>query len=169
MNYLDIILGAIILYGSVKGFFKGLIIEAASIIALVLGLLGALLFASTVSDLLKNYFAFENLPPAGIIFALVFILIIVLINLLARFLTRVIKLAALGTVNRIFGELFGGAKMALVISALLLLVDQFAFLFQYFNTTLLEESHLYGPIKDFGEGLFEWLLGRKDFWPEELV
>lgn len=169
MNYLDIILGGLILYGAVKGFFKGLIVEAASLIALVAGMVGALLLATTVSDLLVQFFDFESIPPAGIVFAVIFIVIIILINLLARFLTKVIKMVALGSINRIFGAAFGGLKFALILSALLLLVDQFSFLFQYFDTAILDESLLYHPIKTFGEGLFEWLLDRKDLLPQELV
>lgn len=169
MNYLDVFLGGLILYGTVKGFFKGLIIEAASLIALLCGTLGALLFANRVGDLLTNYFEFETIPPAGIIFALVFIAIIILVNLLAHFLTKIVKLAALGVVNRILGAIFGGAKFALILSALLLLVDQFSFLFQFFDTIILEESLLYQPIKSFGESLFTWLLDQKEVLPEHLV
>lgn len=169
MNYLDVFLGGLILYGTVKGFFKGFIIEAASLVALLSGIIGALLFANQVGDLLTNYFEFETIPPAGIIFALVFITIIILVNLLARFLTKIIKLAALGIVNRILGAVFGGAKFALVLSALLLVVDQFSFLFQFFDTIILEESLLYQPIKSFGEGLFTWLLDQKEVLPEHLV
>lgn len=169
MNYLDIIMGSLILFGAVKGFFKGFIIEAASIIALIAGILGALLFASTVGDLLSTYFKFDTIPPNGIIFALIFIVIIISINLLAKLLTKVIKMAALGLINRIFGTLFGGLKFTIVLSAMLLLLDQFSFLFQYFDTTILEESILYEPIKSLGEILFEWLLNRKELLPQELV
>ncbi|MGB0366480.1 MAG: CvpA family protein [Flavobacteriaceae bacterium] len=169
MNYLDIIMGGLILFGAVKGFFKGFIIEAASIIALIAGILGALLFSSTVGDLLSTYFDFDTIPPAGVIFVLIFIVIIISINLLAKLLTKVIKMAALGLVNRIFGTLFGGLKFAIVLSALLLLLDQFSFLFQYFDTVILEESILYNPIKSLGEMIFEWLLDRKELLPQELV
>ena len=169
MNYLDIIMGSLILFGAVKGFFKGFIIEVASIVALIAGILGALLFASTIGGLLSTYFDFDTIPPTGIIFALIFIVIIISINLLAKLLTKVIKMAALGLINRIFGSLFGGLKFAIVLSALLLLLDQFSFLFQYFDTTILEESILYDPIKNHGEILFEWLLDRKELLPQELV
>ena len=169
MNYLDIIMGSLILFGAVKGFFKGFVIEAASIVALIAGILGALLFASTIGDLLSTYFNFKTIPPTGIIFALIFIVIIISINLLAKLLTNVIKMAALGLINRIFGSLFGGLKFAIVLSALLLLLNQFSFLFQYFDTTILEESILYDPIKNLGEILFEWLLDRKELLPQELV
>jgi len=169
MNYLDIIMGSIILFGAVKGFFKGFVIEAASIVALIAGILGALLFASTIGDLLSTYFNFKTIPPTGIIFALIFIVIIISINLLAKLLTKFIKMAALGLINRIFGTLFGGLKFAIMLSALLLLLDQFSFLFQYFDTIILEESILYDPIKNLGEILFEWLLDRKELLPQELV
>ncbi|MEL0225262.1 MAG: CvpA family protein [Flavobacteriaceae bacterium] len=169
MNYLDIIMGGLILYGAVKGFFKGFIIEFASIVALIAGILGALLFASTVGDLLSAYFNFDTMPPTGVIFALIFIVIIISINLLAKLLTKVIKMAALGLINRIFGSLFGGLKFAIVLSALLLLLDQFSFLFQHFDTTILEDSILYEPIKSIGENIFEWLLDRKELLPQELV
>ena len=78
-------------------------------------------------------------------------------------------MAALGIINRIFGALFGGLKYALVLSALLLLLDQFSFLFQYFDTTILEESILYDPVKIIGENVFEWLLDRKELLPQKLV
>ena len=169
MNYLDIIMGGLILYGAVKGFFKGFIIEFASIVALIAGILGALLFASSVGDLLNTHFNFDTMPPTGVIFALIFIVIIISINLLAKLLTKVIKMAALGLINRIFGSLFGGLKFAIVLSALLLLLDQFSFLFQYFDTTILEDSILYEPIKNLGENIFEWLLDRKELFPQELV
>lgn len=169
MNYLDIIMGNLILFGAVKGFFKGFVIEAASIVALIAGILGALLFSSTIGDILSTYFNFETIPPTGIIFALIFIVIIISINLLAKLLTKFIKMAALGLINRIFGTLFGGLKFAIMLSALLLLLDQFSFLFQYFDTIILEESILYDPIKNLGEILFEWLLDRKELLPQELV
>jgi membrane protein required for colicin V production len=162
-------MGSLILFGAVKGFFKGFVIEAASIVALIAGILGALLFSSTIGDILSTYFNFETIPPTGIIFALIFIVIIISINLLAKLLTKFIKMAALGLINRIFGTLFGGLKFAITLSALLLLLDQFSFLFQYFDTIILEESILYDPIKNLGEILFEWLLDRKELLPQELV
>ena len=84
-------------------------------------------------------------------------------------LTKIIKMAALGIINRIFGAIFGGLKYALVLSALLMILDQFSFLFQYFDTQILEESFLFDPVKNIGEIVFEWLLDRKDLLPQKLV
>lgn len=169
MNYLDLVLGGILLYGGIKGFFKGLIIEAASLIALILGLVGALLFSETVVIYLQTQTVFTTVPPSGVVFLILFIIIIITINLLARILTRVIRLAALSSINRFFGALFGAAKFGLFMSALLLLVDQFAFLFHYFDTSILEESYLYQPLKKLGSLLFEWLLNKKELFPQSLI
>ena len=55
MNYIDIAIVGLVIFGAVKGFSKGFIIEAASLIALILGLIGALLFSSTVGTLLESF------------------------------------------------------------------------------------------------------------------
>ena len=169
MNYLDLILGGLLLYGGVKGFFKGLIIEAASLLALVMGLVGALLFSASVGDYIQTHTSITTVPPSGVVFLIVFIVIIIAINVLARILTRVMRMAALGSINRFFGALFGMTKFALFISALLLLVDQFAFLFQYFDTHIIEESYLYEPIKQLGSLIFGWLLDKKELFPEGVL
>ena len=169
MNYLDLILGGLIAYGAVKGFFKGLIIEAASLLALLLGVVCALLFSAALGDLLATYFKDSPLPPAGVIFIGIFIAVIFAVNLLAKGITKILKMAALGFVNRVFGALFGALKFALALSALLLLIDQFSFLFQYFDTEILDESYLYEPLKSLGEIMFEWLLEQKEDFPQELI
>ena len=108
MNYIDIAIVGLVLFGAVKGFSKGFIIEAASLIALILGLIGALLFSSTVGTLLESFFDADRIPPSGILFILTFIAIIIGINLLAKFLTRVLKMAALSGLNRILGAILAG-------------------------------------------------------------
>lgn len=169
MNYIDIAIGGFILFGSIKGLFKGFIIEVAGLIALILGIAGALLFSPIAEEFITSVFSLESVPPAGVVFAIVFIGIIIAINLLARMLTKIIKMAALSTINRLFGALFGGLKFALIMSAVLLLVDQFSFLFAYFDVQVIEDSYLYAPIKTLGSDVFSWLLDKKELFPQNLV
>ena len=44
MNYIDIILGILLLLSAIGGFKKGLIVELASLAALILGIWGAIEF-----------------------------------------------------------------------------------------------------------------------------
>ena len=67
MNYIDIAIVGLVIFGAVKGFSKGFIIEAASLIALILGLIGALLFSSTVGTLLESFIDADRIPPSGVL------------------------------------------------------------------------------------------------------
>ena len=169
MNYIDIAIVGLVIFGAVKGFSKGFIIEAASLIALILGLIGALLFSSTVGTLLESFIDADRIPPSGVLFILTFIAIIIGINLLAKFLTRVLKMAALGGLNRLLGAVFGGLKFILILSAITLILDQFEFLFNLMEDDIIDESQFYEPIKSIGSVVLEWLLDKKDLLPEELV
>ena len=52
MNYLDLIFGGLMTYGAIRGFSKGLIIEATSLMALIFGLVGSLLFVLVMALLI---------------------------------------------------------------------------------------------------------------------
>ena len=169
MNYIDIAIIGLVLFGAVKGFSKGFVIEAASLIGLILGLIGALLFSSTVGTLLESFFDADRIPPSGILFILTFIAILIGINFLAKFLTRVLKMAALGGLNRILGAIFGGLKFVLILSAIILIMDQFEFLFVFMDDDVIEESQFYEPVKSIGSVVLEWILDKKNLLPEDLV
>ena len=51
-NYIDLILGGILVYGAIKGLMKGLIVEIAGLMALVIGVWGAIHFSDVVGDYL---------------------------------------------------------------------------------------------------------------------
>ena len=53
MAIIDIILGALILYGLVKGLSKGFFVEIASLLALLAGVYGAVHFSNYAAELLK--------------------------------------------------------------------------------------------------------------------
>lgn len=169
MNYIDIAIIGLVFFGAFKGLSKGFIVEVASLIALILGLIGALLFSSSLGILLESFVDNDQIPPAGVLFALTFIAIIIGINLLAKFLTRVLKMAALGGINRILGAVFGGIKFVLIISAIFMIMDQFQFLFSMMNEDIIENSRFYEPVKSIGNYVFEWFLDKKELLPKKLV
>ena len=169
MNYIDISIIGLVFFGAFKGFSKGFIVEVASLIALILGLIGALLFSSSLEILLESFVDNDQIPPAGVLFALIFIAIIIGVNLLAKFLTRVLKIAALGGINRVLGAVFGGLKFVLIISTIFIIMDQFQFLFSMMNEDIMENSQFYEPVKKIGKYVFEWFLDKKELLPKKLV
>ena len=120
MNYLDIIIGILLLLGLFKGLKNGLLIEVASLIALVLGIYGAIHFSYYAVDFLteKVDWSIQAINLAA--FAVTFIIIVLVITLAGRILTKVASLAMLGIVNRILGAAFGLLKSAFILSVILM-------------------------------------------------
>ena len=78
-------------------------------------------------------------------------------------------MAALGGLNRILGAIFGGLKFVLILSAVILIMDQFEFLFTFMEDDVIEESQFYEPVKSIGSVVLEWILDKKKLLPEDLV
>ena len=169
MNYLDIIIGLIFFYGLFKGFTRGLIIEAASLLSIIIGILGALTFTPIIESLLSYFLSDEKLPPSIILFTASLILIVLGVNIFARNLTKFIKLVSLGGINKVLGGIFGVSKYILLISILLVFVDQFSFMFEFFESNFLEESVMFESLKKIGYYIIQLLESKEVKIPEKLV
>ena len=169
MNYIDIILSLILFYGLFKGFTRGLIIEAASLLSIIIGILGALTFTPIMENLLSYFFSDEKLPSSIILFTASLILIVLGINFFAKNLTKFIKLVSLGGINKVLGGIFGVSKYVLLISILFVFVDQFSFMFEYFESNLLEESVMFESLKNVGYYIIQLLESNDAKIPEKLV
>jgi len=120
MNYLDLILAVPLLWAIYRGFTKGFIIEVASLIAIVLGIYGAVHFSYFISDLLKMKSEYSSL----ISFTITFLIIAIVIFILAKLLEKSINLLALGIVNKLGGAFFGMLKVAFILSVILIVVNK---------------------------------------------
>ena len=169
MNYIDIILSLILFYGLFKGFTRGLIIEAASLLSIVIGILGALTFTPIMESLLSYFLSEEKLPSSIILFTASLILIILGINFFAKNLTKFIKLVSLGGINKVLGGIFGVSKYVLLISILFVFVDQFSFMFEFFESNFLDESVMFESLKNLGYYLIQLLESNDVKIPEKLV
>ena len=169
MNYLDIILSLILFYGLFKGFTRGLIIEAASLLSIIVGILGALAFTPIIESLLSYFLSNEKLPSSIILFTVSLILIVLGVNFFARNLTKFIKLISLGGINKVLGGIFGVSKYVLLISILFVFVDQFSFMFEFFESNLLEESVMFESLKNVGYYIIQLLESNDVKIPEKLV
>lgn len=167
MNYLDLIFGGLMTYGAIRGFSKGLIIEATSLMALIFGLVGSLLFVDVIADFLKLFLSLESIPPKWIIFLIIFISILVVSSILAKFLTKLIKMVFLGTVNKFLGALFGLIKISLILSLIVIILDQFVFLFDFMERNVIKDSFLFDHLKSFGIQIISWFSKNKDILPNE--
>ncbi len=157
MNYIDIILGIFLLWGAIKGFKNGLIIETASLVALFLGIYGALRFSYYTSDLLVDKFHLTTQYLYIISFIITFVVIVILVHWLAKVLDKLIKAIAMGFINRLTGVLFGIIKVAFILSLLLLLINSLDRKAHFLPQDEVNKSVLYQPVSRFAPALFMYL------------
>ena len=147
MNSLDYILLIPLLYGLYRGFTKGLIIELASLLALTLGIYGALHFSSFTFEFLSDYVEIKTVYLQLASYGLTFLIIVMVISLTGKALTILIKLVALGFINRMMGAIFGSIKVLLILSVFILFFDRFNKQFGMVKDEVLDASFLYNPIR----------------------
>jgi membrane protein required for colicin V production len=119
MIFLDILIWAVLLFFVAKGFSKGLIREACSLLGLVSGGWAAFRYYSHLSQGIR---VFINLPPQvaqPLAFLLIFLLLGLLFYFLGHLLTAILKIMLLGGINRIGGIVFGFLEGGFVICMVL--------------------------------------------------
>lgn len=145
MNWLDIVLAIPLLWFLYKGFRNGLVIELASLAALILGIYAALHFSFYVQGYLEENFEIAENYLYIISFAITFLIVAIIVYLAGKIIHKVISIVALGFLNRLAGGVFGVLKAALVLSVILYFINGF-------NPGLIksdvrENSILYEPIE----------------------
>ena len=156
MNYIDIVL-------AISGFRKGLIVELASLAALILGIWGAIEFSYITSEFLVENFNWKWDHLNIVSFIITFVVIVILVHIVGNTVNKLIETAMLGFVNKLAGLVFGLLRAALVLSIILLIFDRIDEDVEILSQDVKEESRMYEPIKNLAPTLFPFI----DFWDEE--
>ena len=153
---LDLIIAIVLLWAIYTGFRKGLIIQLFSLIALFLGIYGAIKFSGIVSDYLtsKNYF--DGKPIPIISFTATFIIIVILVQIIARIIEKFVELIELGLINRIFGAIFSIVKYMLILSVILVILKNFNINSKSFQKEEGRSSILYKPVLNFAPLIYPY-------------
>ena len=154
VNPIDLILCILLGYGALQGFRKGLLVEVASLAALVFGLWGAFFFADWAKIYIESYISLNPAVLNAVSYLLVFVAIVIGISLVAKAVTKVIQLVALGFLNRILGSVFGALKVGILLSAVLVAIQRVNFLITLIDPSLIEVSVLYEPLLELGSLIF---------------
>ena len=158
MSIIDIVLGALLLFGLIRGAMKGLFVEIASLFALVLGVFGAIHFSYFVADLLESKVDWDEKTMNIVAFATTFVIIVLAISLAGKALTKLADFAALGMLNKLLGGVFGALKIGLILSVLLIVFNKLNKTLPFMEEDELEESILYKPVKCLAPMIFPTLI-----------
>lgn len=146
MNYIDIVLCIPLVWGLYKGFMKGLIVEAATLIAFGLGVWGGLYFSELCAHNIKEFLNWNSPYLPIISFAITFLGIVILVYFIAKLIQKMAEGMALGGINKIGGALFGSLKFALVMSVVIFVMNAVEKSYPLISFQAKNESLLYKPI-----------------------
>ena len=170
MSIIDIVLGALLLFGLIRGAMKGLFVEVASLVALVLGVYGAIHFSSFAAGFLEPNVDWNEKTINIVAFAITFVLIVLAISLAGKALTKLADFAALGIINKLAGGVFGALKIGLILSVILIVFNKLNNTLPFMEKDDLEESILYKPVKSLAPMIFPNLIkSEAEETPEEEV
>ncbi|WP_459210341.1 CvpA family protein [Aquimarina rhabdastrellae] len=147
MNYIDIILGILLLWGLIRGVSKGLLVSLASLLALIAGVYFAVHFSHIVADYLSNHVQWNENTLKLSAFAITFIIVVIGITLIGKILTKIADFAALGILNKLLGGVFGVLKIAFILSAFMMLFDAGNKHLEIIPQDTIDESMLYPHIQ----------------------
>jgi len=156
MNIFDIVFLVILIYAAYKGFSKGLIIQAASLAALLLGVIGAIKFSGYTAFVLTKKFDFTGEYLQLTAFAITFVVIVIAVHIVARLTEKFAKAVALDFVNRILGLLFSVIKIAFIISIVLVIVNTINHRSHFLPEEKINKSLLYKPLSSLAPMLFPY-------------
>lgn len=157
MNYIDIIIGLLLLFAAIGGFRKGLVSELASLAALILGIWGAIEFSYITSDFLTKNFNLETEYLNVISFVVTFVVIVILVHIVGSSVNKLIEVAMMGVLNKLAGLVFGVFRSALVLSIILLVFDKIDKDVEIISQEAKTESRLYEPVRKLAPSIFPFI------------
>ncbi|MBT8324695.1 MAG: CvpA family protein [Winogradskyella sp.] len=169
MSIIDIVLAALLLFGLIRGLTKGLFVEIASLLALVLGVYGAIHFSNFAADFLNSKVEWNEKTINIVAFAITFVIIVLAISLAGKALTKLADFAALGIINKLLGGLFGALKIGLILSVILIVFDKMNNTLPFIDEDDLKESVLYEPVKSLAPMIFPSIIKDDTDIPSEDV
>lgn len=162
MNIIDILLGALLLFGLVRGLMKGLFVEVASLVALIAGIYGAIHFSSFVAEFLMEHVDWSERTINLTAFAITFVIIVLAISLAGKALTKLADFAALGFLNKLLGAVFGVLKIGLILSVVLMIFSKMNRTIPFLEDEDLKDSVLFEPVKSLAPMLFPNIINTEE-------
>jgi membrane protein required for colicin V production len=154
LSWFDIAILAIVVFGVYRGYKEGFLMELFSLLAIVLGILGAFKLLGFALIFLADKFDIDEKILPYVAFGVVFIIIVIVVTLIGRALRLSIDKSFLGRVDEIAGSFLGAIKTVFLISVLMWVLSSLKVSFPEHWT---ESSKITPWVADFAPGLTEWV------------
>ncbi len=156
MSVLDIFFVIVLVFFLLRGLYRGLFLEIASIVGLVAGFLAANRFYMDVYPWVQQIINSQEWAQI-VSYAGVFLLVLVAVLILGSFLRSLLRMVMLGWLDTLGGGLFGLLKSGFICSLVLLLL-----------TVVLPKDHELIANSKIAPYVFEFTNNLAAYLPEDL-
>jgi membrane protein required for colicin V production len=150
----DLIFVLIFIWAAYRGFTRGFIMQITTLAALILGIYFAIRFSEIISTYMSNKYAMTGEYLPVIFFALTLLILVIGIYFIGKMIEHLVEAIALGIINRLLGVVFSLIKYALLISAILVILNATNRTVHFLPEKKLAGSHLYRPLSMLVPALF---------------
>lgn len=157
MNILDILILLCFIPAVYKGITKGFVKQIIALFSLILGVWLSFKFTNALCLLLSDYLHVGDSVLTIIAFALILIGVIFVMNIIGKLISVTIKFVMLGWLDKILGILFSVLKVGIIVGLIIILFDNFNNTLKLVNTSYLNSSILYNPLRELIYKVFPYL------------
>ncbi len=154
MSFLDIVLGALLAYAFYNGIKKGLFVEFASLISLVVGIYVAIKFSYLMRSIIETHVSWSPKMIEVVSFGLTFFAVVIGIHTLAKVFTGIADFAYLGWLNKLGGAAFSVLKTVLMLSIVFNLFEKVNINNFIARKETLDNSMFYNPIQEVSKFIY---------------
>ncbi|MBR2261432.1 MAG: CvpA family protein [Paludibacteraceae bacterium] len=147
MFALDIILLALMVFAIVRGCMKGLVMEVASLLGIVVSAFIAKNYGVALMGGIVSFLGWQTEMNSIVSIVIIFLLSMLLVRLLAALVAKVLKIAMLGWLDKLLGGVAALAKCLMIMGVLLYAFDKMNNMIHLFEEEDLAKSKLYEPVK----------------------
>ena len=153
MNIVDLVIIAIVALGAFNGYRNGLIVELASLLGFLLGIYCSLHYTDLLVLALPAWNIDKHILHL-ICFVFLFMAVSGITYGIGKLIEKFVSVVMLGKLNQVLGILFGIAKTAFILSAIIVLFNVFDDEPNFIPKQAREESKLYKPLSLLTPALF---------------
>ena len=138
MNYIDLVLVSICIYGLVKGYINGLVKEITGTLSLFISFYVAISFYTFFDPYFNDYIS-DGPIKSLVMFGALFLSTLLCVRIIGFFLDKATSFMALGLASKLLGSVFGFLKLYTLCGLILYFEGQI----NLFEKKIKDESVLY--------------------------
>ncbi|MCQ2111465.1 MAG: CvpA family protein [Bacteroidaceae bacterium] len=157
LNWVDMLIVAVLAAGFIAGMVKGVIKQAFSLGGLAAGLVVGMLLYEPAADLLLQKIRMSETAASITAFIIILLMVPLVFTFVGEMLSRLIRAIQLGFADRLLGGLFGMVKYLLVMGLVLQLLDYTGLSDKFLrNESDKTQSRFYQPVRSMTDACLRW-------------